>query len=187
MVVVTREISERKKYEEKLLEFAYHDPLTLLPNRRYFQDILSRKIDEAKERGYYNFAVAMIDLDNLKQLNDRYGHDYGDEAIKIFSMRVKNSLREDDIVARFGGDEFIIVLSDVVTKAEGVTVVKRILDKIQKPAHIKGIYLNLTASVGITIPTSIDITEKEIFKQADTALYNAKQAGKNTYDVLIPE
>ncbi|MBU6081615.1 sensor domain-containing diguanylate cyclase [Allobacillus halotolerans] len=185
MVVVTREISERKKYEEKLRTLAYQDPLTNLPNRRYFQDRLSERLAEARRQDHSNFAVIMVDMDNLKELNDQYGHDFGDEALRVFSRRILNSLRSDDQVARLGGDEFIILLSHVKSKKDCVDVVKRLHNNIRKPIKIKGVTLTLTASMGLTMPKTLTFTEEEMIKQADKALYQAKQSGKNTYEVLL--
>lgn len=187
MVVVTRDISERKRYEEKLREFAYQDPLTNLPNRRYFQERLSTRLEEARKRGKINFAVIMMDLDNLKKLNDQQGHDFGDEALRIFSRRALNSLRSRDIIARLGGDEFIILLDQIESKKDCIDIIHRLQNRISEPARIKNKTITLTASIGLTAPTSLDITEEKIIKQADMALYTAKAAGKNTYEVLLSD
>lgn len=164
---------------------AYQDPLTNLPNRRYFQDRLSERLAEARRQDHSNFAVIMVDMDNLKELNDQYGHDFGDEALRVFSRRILNSLRSDDQVARLGGDEFIILLSHVKSKKDCVDVVKRLHNNIRKPIKIKGVTLTLTASMGLTMPKTLTFTEEEMIKQADKALYQAKQSGKNTYEVLL--
>ncbi|WP_027964147.1 sensor domain-containing protein [Halalkalibacillus halophilus] len=182
MVVVTRDITERKAYEEQLKQFAYHDPLTELPNRRLFQDQLSTHL----KRNNNNFAVMMMDLDNFKAINDTHGHDVGDEIIKEFGKRIKDTIRDTDFVARLGGDEFILLLTQIDSKERIFDVLHRIQKVVAEPWYVKGLEIKVTSSIGLTMPEETDIIANGnvLIKAADNALYKAKSAGKNTYQLI---
>lgn len=182
MVVVTRNISERKAYEEQLKMFAYHDPLTELPNRRLFQTNLSEHLNEYQKSGK-GFAVMMLDIDNFKTINDEHGHDVGDEVIKEFGNRIQRSLRETDFIARMGGDEFIALLTNISSKKDALEVVHRVRRVVEQVWDISGEDLAVTTSIGVALPDSEQVTNDELIKFADSALYDAKSLGKDTYQL----
>ncbi|NPA52668.1 MAG: EAL domain-containing protein [Aquificae bacterium] len=177
---VAIDITELKIAQKKIEFMAYHDPLTKLPNRNLFFDILKQEIKQAK-REKRNLAVMFIDLDRFKEINDTYGHDYGDKVLEIISKRLKNSLRESDIVARLGGDEFGVILPIISKPEDAAIIAEKILKKVQKPVFVKGKEFLLTTSIGIAIFPNDGSTPEELLKAADAAMYKAKSEGKNKY------
>ena len=178
--MVSREISERKMYEEKLTYKAYHDTLTGLPNRRMFKERLKQSIKEA-EKYNRNMAVMYMDMDKFKNINDTFGHDVGDELLKQFAQRVKECIRESDIFARQGGDEFTILLSEIQNEQEAILIANRIFSSLQEPWNIGKHVFNTTSSIGIAFYPKDGRTRHELVKSADTALYEAKESGRNNY------
>ena len=177
---VAIDITELKIAQKKIEFMAYHDPLTKLPNRNLFFDILKQEIKQAK-REKRNLAVMFIDLDRFKEINDTYGHDYGDKVLETISKRLKNSLRESDIVARLGGDEFGVILP-IISKPEDASIIaEKILKQVQKPVIVKGKEFLLTTSIGIAIFPNDGKTPEELLKAADAAMYKAKSEGKNKF------
>lgn len=181
MVVVTRDISKQKEYEEKLKHFALHDSLTGLPNRRLFKKHLIDAVQNFKEKGD-GLAVIMLDIDDFKDINDEMGHDIGDEVIEEYGKRVSKTITENDIVARLGGDEFVILLPNISTVDHAISIAKSIQKAIIEPWNIKGNKPKVTTSMGISI-ASTETTPFSILKNADLALYEAKNAGGSTYKV----
>jgi diguanylate cyclase (GGDEF)-like protein/PAS domain S-box-containing protein len=179
-LVVSREITERKMFEEKLTYMAYHDTLTGLPNRRFFTERLDQAI---KEAGRYKrkFALMYMDMDKFKHINDTLGHDVGDELLVQFAQRVKECLREVDIIARLGGDEFTILLSEIQEEKDAITIADRILYSFEEPWHIGEHIFNTTSSIGIALYPSDGINRNDLMVRADTALYKAKEDGRNNY------
>lgn len=185
-LLVSRDIMERKMYEEKLNHMAFHDTLTGIPNRRLFKERLKQSIEEA-ERYKRKMAVMYMDLDKFKQINDTLGHDIGDELLKQFSIRVKNCLRECDTLSRQGGDEFIILLPEIQKKQDALKITQRILNSLQEPWVVGEHRFTTTSSIGIAFYPSDGITRHELMKSADRALYVAKAAGRNnfkTYSII---
>ncbi|MDQ0159794.1 sensor domain-containing protein [Alkalibacillus salilacus] len=182
MIVVTRNISERKAYEDELKSFAYHDPLTNLPNRRKFKQKMLDYLSE--DRGEEQFAVLMFDIDDFKPINDTHGHDFGDEVIKEFGRRIESNLRDGDLVARMGGDEFIALLTGLHSEDDVIQVVRRIQDTLEGNWYIDNKVVNLTTSIGIVFPNHDQITDEDLIKMADNALYGAKALGKDTYQLM---
>ncbi|WP_164669273.1 diguanylate cyclase domain-containing protein [Virgibacillus doumboii] len=182
MVVVTRDIALRKKYEAKLKHFAYHDSLTGLPNRRFFKKCLADEL-KAFEEGMDRFAVIMLDIDHFKDINDSMGHDVGDEVIEEFGRRLKLSIRDTDIVARLGGDEFIILLPGVGSAHNAVKIAEKMKTSLQYPWKIKQYKLPLTTSIGIALPSLQGDTVSNILKNADISLYEVKESGRNNIGV----
>lgn len=159
---------------------AYHDPLTGLPNRRLFKETLRQAISNA-DRYERNIAVMYLDLDRFKQINDTLGHDIGDELLKLFSQRVKGCLRESDMLARLGGDEFAVFL-ETSCDMDITTVAEKIIVTLQKQWVIGEHDFTTTSSIGIAVYEK-DIDAKGLIKRADTTLYQAKQLGRNTYQI----
>lgn len=178
MMLVGHNITERKEYQKNLEYLSTHDALTGLPNRRLFVERLEYVLKKAKR---YNrmFAVMYMDLDDFKRVNDTLGHDAGDELLKQFSLKVQGHLRESDTLARQGGDEFIILLSDIQQVEDVAAVAERLLASLQEPWLINGQTVRTTSSIGIATYPQDAQTPENLLKHADIALYKAKQSGKN--------
>jgi len=187
-VSVQRDITERKLIEEQLHQLAFYDPLTKLPNRRLLNDRLSQAIASSKRSGYYG-ALMFLDMDNFKQLNDSYGHELGDILLVEVANRLTDCVREIDTIARFGGDEFVIVLYELdVNKDEAKIRAAIVAEKVR--ATLAQPYLltlhseeiiehHCAASIGVNLFIDDEISESDILKWADTAMYQAKEAGRN--------
>lgn len=184
MVTVGRDITVRKCYEDSLKTLAYRDFLTNLPNRRLFQDHLN-KLLASFERNEKEFAVMILDLDDFKKINDEMGHDAGDEVLVEFGRRLQQSTREMDTVARMGGDEFIILLTEIEADENVAHVVERIESKISKPWEVAGNVFHMSSSIGVVIPKCKGFTVEGLIKQADMALYQAKKTGKNKSIITV--
>lgn len=181
LLAVTRDITERKRAEERIHQLAYFDALTNLPNRRMLLDRLNQALVAAK-RHQRSMAVLFLDLDNFKQINDSLGHDAGDELLKKVADRLVVCARESDTVSRQSGDEFIIVLSEIAQAADAAAVAEKILNSMSEPVLLGKQTLSITTSIGIAIfPTGGVELASELMKQADMAMYAAKAEGKNQY------
>lgn len=179
-IVHIEDINERIQDREKISYLAFHDKLTGLPNRHYLQELLIKIMATAK-RYKQVFAIMFLDLDKFKQINDTLGHDAGDELLKEITFRLNKITRSNEIIARTGGDEFIIVLTDIPSPQDAAIVADRILKIINQPLTIRNQPLQIAASIGIvTYPANgEDITE--LMKNADMAMYQAKEMGGNQY------
>jgi diguanylate cyclase (GGDEF)-like protein len=183
---IGRDITERKKTEDKIKFMAYHDNLTQLPNRLYFNQLLQSEIVKAKQYGE-KIAVLFIDIDNFKEVNDSIGHHAADEVLKLFSKRVSYCVPPNAIVARVSGDEFSILLPNVKDMLEIVGITKKILDACKPDFSLGVSRIKITISMGISVyPTSGEDSE-ELMKNADLAMHIAKQKGKNTYQLFTEE
>ncbi|MFT5643258.1 MAG: diguanylate cyclase (GGDEF)-like protein [Janthinobacterium sp.] len=179
------EISERRRVEVKLDRLAHFDNVTGLHNRHFFNDRLTTVVNRA--RTLSERAVLMfLDLDNFKAVNDMLGHEAGDELLKIVSARLERSLRFGDTVSRIGGDEFAIILENVPIPAIGVQVAEKCLAALSEVFHINGTAIYITGSIGIVSCPDDGIEMQTLLKYSDTAMYCAKNAGKNTYKVFTP-
>jgi diguanylate cyclase (GGDEF)-like protein/PAS domain S-box-containing protein len=184
VVLNARDVTERIKLEEQLTHQAFHDNLTALPNRALFRDRLDQALARAK-RSSGLIAVLLLDLDGFKQVNDSLGHDAGDQLLREVARRFENLVRESDTVARFGGDEFALLL-EFVTKREVVALAQRLLDGVAKPIVIAGREVSLGASIGIVLDSGSGHSE-ELVRDADVAMYAAKDAGRARYEIFCPE
>lgn len=180
------DITEEKESEFKIQHLAYHDYLTDLPNRRQFdlkvQELLNQKDSHSK------FAILLLDLDRFKHINDMLGHDIGDELLIAVSNRLKECISDRHLVARMGGDEFAIILYDVMVD-EAIQLSDLITSRVRKVYTIGEFELHVTTSIGISIypfEENGEVTTKSILKNADTALYNAKHLGRDTFRVYTP-
>jgi diguanylate cyclase (GGDEF)-like protein/PAS domain S-box-containing protein len=181
-VVAYKNITERKKYEDKLKELALHDPLTGLPNRSYFSQCLKIEMEKAK-RTKLLLSIFALDIDHFKEINDTYGHDIGDEVLREFAKRVKSSIRKNDFLARIGGDEFVILIPELTEKTSVIEIADRIQRNLGDEWIIDNEIIKVTSSIGISFYNQIDLEEKTLFKNADLALYEAKKKGKNNYQI----
>ena len=181
------DISERKMHEAELQRIAYYDSLTSLPNRVLLADRLNLAMAQARRRGQ-KLAVAYLDLDDFKPINDRYGHEIGDQVLVALAGRMKQVLREGDTLARLGGDEFVAVLLDLADSEASVPMLKRLLAAVSEPARIGEHKLQVSASIGLTFyPQSAEIDADQLMRQADQAMYLAKQSGKSRYHLFDAE
>ncbi|MCE5198276.1 PAS domain S-box protein [bacterium] len=183
---ISRDVTERKTYEEKLDFQARHDALTGLPNRLTFNETLSKLID-SKRRIESQVGVMFLDLDKFKFVNDTLGHDIGDLLLVQVSERLKQCLRDTDVLCRMGGDEFTVILRMLTETSEARIVADRILSALNKPFNIEGHEFNISISIGVSIyPT--DATDfAEIVKKADTAMYKAKELGRDNCQIYSAE
>ncbi len=179
------DITRRKEAEEKLLHDAFHDSLTGLPNRASLLDGLDRLLRRSKRYGSEaTFSVLFIDLDNFKVVNDSLGHSTGDTLLVAVGERLRSSLRPRDMIARLGGDEFTVLIDEVSGVEEAEQVADRILDELQEPFHIEGYELFTTASVGIVLGNREYEKPEDVLRDADTAMYRAKDLGRSRKGVF---
>lgn len=173
------DITDRKNAEEGMRHMAQYDALTDLPNRTLFSDRLQRVFATAK-RGQTRFALLFLDLDKFKPINDSLGHAIGDILLRSAASRMQNCMRESDTVARIGGDEFVILLPNTETEQDAMLVAEKIRLSIERPFEIHGHVLNISSSIGIAMYPQHGEDEIELSKNADVAMYHAKQNGRNT-------
>lgn len=179
-----QDITERKKAAELNEYMAYHDFLTSLPNQRLFYEKLEQELIISKALKQ-PLTVMMLDLDRFKYVNDTLGHSLGNELLKEIAARLSTCIGEDDILARLGGDEFGIILSNIGYTNRVIEFAKKLIESLEEPFIIKTYELYITASIGISIfPNDGEDTET-LIKHADSALYKAKEKGKNTYQIFI--
>lgn len=177
---VLSDISMIKKSEEKLEFLAHHDPLTKLPNRLLLLANLEQAIKRAK-REEHKIAIMFLDLDRFKEINDTFGHSYGDEILKIVTSRFKLVMREEDTIARIGGDEFILLIEDVNEVNDIETVLYKVLGVFDENIVVNDNSFSLSVSIGVSIFPDDGIEIEDLIKNADAAMYQAKDAGRNTY------
>ncbi len=178
-----QDISLRKKAEKELKRQAFHDPLTGLPNRALFLDHL-RLAMQRKLRRKHLFAVLYMDLDRFKIINDSLGHEAGDELLCAAARVLKKCARSMDTVARFGGDEFALLLEELTAPRDAIAIARRILSGIRKPLNIKGHEVFTSASLGIVLETDGYKQPEALLRDADTAMYRAKELGKSRFKVF---
>ncbi len=179
------DVTERKLFEEQLSHQAFHDRLTNLPNRALFMDRLDHALARAARRDN-SVALLFMDLDHFKTINDTLGHKAGDQLLHGVGIRLQECLRPGDTAARFGGDEFTLLLEDIVGVQDAVQVAERIAEKLTAPFTLEGHELFVTTSVGIAMSGSGQERPDDLLRNADMALYEAKYKGKNRYAVFDP-
>ena len=200
LVIVNRDVTERKRAEEMLAHNAFYDGLTNLPNRTLFLSRLQHALDMAKRHSNYKFAVLFIDLDEFKVVNDSLGHSAGDELLIQIGHRLNHSLRREDTVARgtagvtpatsgeslarIGGDEFTVVLDDIADPSDAVRVAERIQSRLAAPFLINRQDVVVAASIGIALSTTTRSAAEEVLRDAEIAMYRAKRAGKARCEVF---
>ncbi len=182
-ISVSRDITERKLVEGQIEHQAYHDALTGLPNRRLFRDRLTIALAHAR-RLDTPLAVVFLDLDRFKDVNDTLGHSFGDELLKAVAIRLKTALRQEDSIARMGGDEFTILIANLKTPDDALKIGQKILDVVAQPMRIEGNEVFITTSIGIALFPNDGDTAEALLKNSDHAMYRAKEAGPNLVQVV---
>ena len=182
MLSVQRNIDEQKTYENQIRHYAYHDVLTGLPNRLAFAERLSSALAQAR-RGNDLLGVMFIDLDRFKFINDTLGHDVGDELLVAVAERLGSCLREGDSLARMGGDEFTVILPNLKACEDSGEVARRIIEAISKEFVVGGHDLFISGSIGISFFPTHGTDVLTLVKNADTAMYKAKEAGHGTFEI----
>jgi diguanylate cyclase (GGDEF)-like protein/PAS domain S-box-containing protein len=182
---ISSDISEKKRDEERLSFLANYDALTLLPNRNLFNLHLKDALFQA-QRYRRLLALLFIDLDHFKPINDSLGHDAGDSLLKEVASRLRSNLRQSDNVARFGGDEFLVLIPQYPEISGVVLVTKKILREIERPFMICNKECRISASIGISLHPEDGSDAETLLKKADSAMYRAKEKGKNTFEFFSP-
>jgi diguanylate cyclase (GGDEF)-like protein/PAS domain S-box-containing protein len=178
LAIVVSDITREKRSEEQVQQYAYHDHLTGLPNRRLLDDRLSIAIAQAK-RSTELIAVIFLDLDNFKPVNDTYGHDAGDELLQQLANRIVSNVRDGDTVSRVGGDEFVVILPKVKTKLETEQLAIRLLKACRKPFIIRNNKVFVSASIGVSMFPDDGMDISDLIRSADIAMYQSKRNGRN--------
>jgi diguanylate cyclase (GGDEF)-like protein/PAS domain S-box-containing protein len=187
IVLNARDISERKAFEEQLAHQAFHDPVTNLPNRALFVERVRHAISRSRREGS-ELGVIFLDIDDFKTINDSLGHGAGDAALIDVAKRLSYSIRSSDTAARFGGDEFVVLLEDLEGTETAVEVAERVLEDLRAPLMVAGKELVLRASIGISILAGDSTASAdELIRDADAAMYIAKRDGKGGYRLFEPE
>ncbi|MDJ0724848.1 MAG: EAL domain-containing protein [Prochloraceae cyanobacterium] len=181
-----KEIARREQYQKQLLEKAFHDDLTKLPNRALFREKLARAMKLSQQKGNYSFAVLFLDCDRFKIINDSLGHTIGDKLLIEVANRLKSCLRPEDTIARLGGDEFTILIENSIASEDATKVAKRINSELSLPFYLEENEVFINASIGIVLNTQDYDTPETILRDADTAMYRAKAEGKGRFMVFEP-
>ncbi|MGZ8222980.1 MAG: EAL domain-containing protein [Methylobacter sp.] len=186
-VALLSDITSLKEHEKQLEHIAHYDALTNLPNRVLLADRLRQAMTQAQRRGQ-RLAVAFLDLDGFKVINDSYGHEAGDQLLTIVAARMKQALRDGDTLARLGGDEFVAVLLDLADIEAGIPMLTRLLTAAAQPLPVGDLLLQVSASIGVTFyPQAEEVDADQLLRQADQAMYQAKLAGKNRHHIFDAE
>jgi diguanylate cyclase (GGDEF)-like protein/PAS domain S-box-containing protein len=181
-----RDITSRKDAEARLAHLALHDSLTDMPNRRFFMELAQKNISLAQRTGE-RFALLAVDLDDFKLINDIHGHAAGDELIRVTARRIAATVRDADISARFGGDEFAIVQTCASQPHLAIALAERLLDVLRAPVHLDGAEVTISVSIGVALYPDDGTTVQDLLRNADTAMYRAKADGKATSRFFEPQ
>jgi diguanylate cyclase (GGDEF)-like protein len=184
-VAIHEDITERQKAEAHVTHLALHDHLTDLPNRVFFRDELEKRIQQL--RNGKKFAVLCLDLDRFKGVNDTLGHSIGDKLLIAVVKRLANCVKERDFVARFGGDEFIIIQANLDRPEDGGKLAERIIERLSTTYEIEGQQIDIGASIGVAIAPTDGTSVDQLLKNADLAMYRAKEDGRGAYRFFEPE
>ncbi len=180
---VARDISERKAAEDRLVHQALHDAVTGLPNRAAFLERLDRQLARSRKEPGRTFAVLFADVDRFKEINDRHGHAAGDEVLAALARHLLHWVRPGDVVARYGGDEFTVILEDVTDIQDALLVADRVQDGLRSPLRLSTADVQVAVSVGVALASPSYVQAGDLLRDADAAMYQAKQAGGARYAV----
>lgn len=179
VIVISHDVTERKKIEEQLRHVSYHDVLTGLPNRILLSDRLKQAIAAAKRNNQEILSLMFIDLDQFKQVNDTLGHTVGDLLLKEVAIRIQDCLRDSDTAARIGGDEFVVLLPSIKKKLDTMVVAEKIRHSLCQPIVLADQSLRISSSIGVAFYPENGSEEEMLLKSADSAMYDAKKSGRN--------
>ncbi len=179
-LAVQHDITQQKQQSQREHHLAYHDPLTGLPNRTLFLDVQTKAISHAR-RTQRMLATLFLDLDGFKQINDRLGHAVGDQLLRAVGDRLRAGVRDDDAVARFGGDEFAVLIADLQDAAIAATLARKLVDSISLPFILRGQIVHVGMSVGIALYPTDGEDAETLLANADKAMYQAKCHGGSNY------
>ncbi len=182
---VFRDVTQNKQLEARLMHEAFHDALTGLPNRSLFRDRLEHAVAVRMRQPDLRLVVMFLDLDDFKAVNDSLGHEAGDQLLQVVAQRLREEIRTADTVARFGGDEFAILLEQVTTQAEVISIVNRIKVALRRPLLLQGRIMSVSSSVGVAFAEPGEDVDT-LLRNADVAMYEAKEAGKARHAVFEP-
>jgi diguanylate cyclase (GGDEF)-like protein/PAS domain S-box-containing protein len=187
VVAIVRDITERKIVEERIVHMAHHDDLTGLPNRTLLRLRLSDAIERANQHGHF-LALVFVDLDGFKLINDGLGHNAGDELLKVVGGRMRDCLRRNDTLARFGGDEFVLLLPAIADNPEALApVLEKLRHAVQAPALVAGQSVQVSCSMGVVMYPRDGRDANTLLMNADAAMYRAKEGGRNNYQFYVRE
>ncbi len=181
-----RDVTDRIRIEKRIRHSAYHDPLTRLPNRALFQDRLAQQVGRARRVGS-NTALLLLDLDRFKTINDTLGHSAGDRLLVEVARRLKSRTRDGDTIARLGGDEFVLVVSELRFREDAEAIAEQLLEVLKPPIQIDEHELHVSASIGIAMFPDDGDEATTLMKNADMALYRAKELGRDNYQAFEPK
>ncbi len=180
--IARTELKRITESEEQARSGTMSDPLTGLPNRAQFIERVWRSIECAKNNREFQFAIIFIDLDGFKPINDGLGHKVGDAVLIKTAKRLQACLRKGDIVARYGGDEFTLLINNVAGKTDAIRVAERVLRKLTEPIDV-GKIVHVGASIGIALSSNVHTRPEDLIRDADLAMYRAKSQGKGRYEI----
>ena len=185
-LLAIRDLTSRKESEARIAHLALHDPLTELPNRRFFMELAAKSISLA-HRSRERFALLAMDLDGFKLVNDMHGHMAGDELIRVVARRIAASLREADVAARFGGDEFAVLQTCASQPGQAMSLAERLLEALHAPIRLQDAEVTISVSIGVALYPDDGTTAEDLLRNADTAMYRAKADGKATCRFFEPQ
>ncbi len=185
-IVIFSDITERKEAEERIARLAHYDALTELPNRLLFRDRCDHALSRARQDGH-PMAVLFLDLDGFKDINDSLGHPVGDLVLQVVARRISRDIREQDTVARLGGDEFTIVIEELDRPQDASVIAGSLLETIRAPIAVKGHLFHLSASIGISVYPEDGYDATTLVRNADAAMYRAKDQGRNNFQFYTRE
>ncbi|MBI3045514.1 MAG: PAS domain S-box protein [Betaproteobacteria bacterium] len=183
---IAEDVTDRKRAEERLLQLAHYDVLTSLPNRVLFYDRLKQVLAQAR-RNQWIVGVMFIDVDRFKNVNDTLGHSVGDQLLQQVSERLTHAVRTGDTVGRLGGDEFAVVLSNLASAQDASLVAQKVMASFHDPFRLEDAEIYVTASIGITLYPDDSADQDALIRNADAAMYRAKEVGRNSYQFYTPE
>ena len=185
-VALFSDITKIKNSNAKIEYLAHHDPLTNLPNRLLLKARLNKSIEKCNDL-QQRLAIFFIDIDNFKMINDTYGHSIGDKIINLVAQRLQKNIRKNDTISRIGGDEFIIVVEDIIEQKNIQKIAQKILNDFLEPIKLGEYLFDTTISMGISIYPNNGLNAEDLIKHADTAMYSAKNAGRNQFQFYKKE
>lgn len=183
---IMADCTERKRFEKQLMYMATHDPLTELPNRTLLQDRVEHALMNNNSSGLH-VGLLLLDIDRFKLINDSLGHEIGDQLVKAVSLRLQQTIRPSDTLARLSGDEFVVICEDLPSPQEAARLAKRLLSAMSQDYNVDGNHLNISMSIGISMSPADGTSSQALLRHADTAMHNAKSSGGNCYRFFTAE